>query len=149
MIWQLLYLKLYIWNENWNDFDSFLNVRFHGDVFWKTWGSYNHVAEESSLWRCYTMLTGKWLLMFWRIVMLSFSWSGSPSHLECLTRKIKAPQSFERSITVYQLAWHTVHIASQMFLMCTHVQMGRAILIVAAERCECIKKWDTSFLDSE
>jgi len=62
------------------------------------------------------------------------------SHLDCLTQKIKALQSFERSITVYQLMWHTVHIASQMVLMCTYVQMGRAILIVAAERCECIKK---------
>jgi len=60
--------------------------------------------------------------------------------VDCLTQKIKAPQSFESSITVYQLTWHTVHIASQMFLMFTHVQMGRAILIVVAERCECIKK---------
>jgi hypothetical protein len=50
---------------------NFLNVRFHEDVFWKTWGSYSHVAKESILWRCYTMLTGKWRLMFWRIVMLS------------------------------------------------------------------------------
>lgn len=115
----------------------------------KDMGSYSHVAKESSLWRCYTMETGKWLLMFWKILMLSFSWSGSPSDLDCLTWKIMAPQSFEKSITVYQWTWHTVHIASQMFLMCTHVQMDRAILIIAAERCKCIKKWDTSFLDSE
>lgn len=86
------------WELKW--LDNFLNVRFHEDVFWKTWGSYSHVAKESSLWRCYTMLTGKWLLMIWKILMLSFSWSGSPSHLDCLTQKIEAPQSFERSITV-------------------------------------------------
>ena len=71
-VFKILYLK---WELKW--LDSFLNVRFHEDVFWKTWGSYSHVAKESSLWRCYTMLTGKWWLMFWRSVMLSFSWSGS------------------------------------------------------------------------
>ena len=109
-VFKIIYLK---WELKW--LDNFLNVRFHGHVFWKTWVSYSHVAKDSSLWRYYTMLTGKWWLMFWRIVMLSFSWSGSPNHLDCLTWKIKAPQSFEWSITVYQLTWHTVHITSQIF----------------------------------
>lgn len=79
-VFKIVYLK---WELKW--LDIFLNVRFYEDVFWKTQGSYSYVAKESSLWRCYSILTGRWLLMFWRIVMLSFSWSGNPSYIDCLT----------------------------------------------------------------